>query len=85
MANGKGDRPRPLSVTPDTFAANYSRIRWTDETAQQYPDAAPLNADFTFKPLNAKPCEPLQNATPFGIATPPDDVPATTARDDDQA
>ena len=57
--NGKGSKPRPLSVTPDTFAANYARIRWTD----------------------TEPCEPLQNATPFGIATPPDDVPVPTARD----
>jgi hypothetical protein len=69
--NGKGDRPRPLSVTPDTYAANYTRIRWTED-APQHPDAA---WDLTF------PCEPLQNATPFGIATPPEDVPATTARD----
>ncbi len=29
--NGKGDTPRPLSVTPATYAANYARIRWTDE------------------------------------------------------
>ena len=28
---GKGDTPRPLSVTPDTYAANYARIRWTDD------------------------------------------------------
>jgi hypothetical protein len=30
MSNGKGDTPRPLSVTPDTYAANYARIRWTE-------------------------------------------------------
>lgn len=29
--NGKGSSPRPLSVTPDTYAANYARIRWTDD------------------------------------------------------
>ena len=27
---GKGDTPRPLSVTPETYAANYARIRWTE-------------------------------------------------------
>ena len=61
--NGKGDRPRPLSVTPDTYAANYSRIRWTD---------AERNT-----------CEPLQNATPFGIDTTPNDGDTPTpARED---
>lgn len=29
--NGKGSAPRPFSVTPDTYAANYTRIRWTDD------------------------------------------------------
>lgn len=28
--SGKGDTPRPLSVTPETYAANYARIRWTE-------------------------------------------------------
>lgn len=37
MSNGKGDTPRPLSVTPDTYAANFARIRWTEE-----PTAADL-------------------------------------------
>lgn len=31
MSNGKGDRPRPLSVTPDAYAANFARIKWTEE------------------------------------------------------
>ena len=31
MTNGKGDTPRPLSVSPTTYAANYARIRWTDD------------------------------------------------------
>lgn len=30
MSNGKGSTPRPLSVTPETYAANYARIRWTE-------------------------------------------------------
>lgn len=29
--SGKGDTPRPLSVTPDTYAANYARIQWTED------------------------------------------------------
>ena len=29
--SGKGSSPRPFSVTPDTFAANYARIQWTDD------------------------------------------------------
>ena len=31
MTNGKGDAPRPLSVSPTTYAANYARIQWTDD------------------------------------------------------
>lgn len=29
--SGKGSSPRPFSVTPDTYAANYARIQWTDD------------------------------------------------------
>lgn len=32
MSNGKGDTPRPFSVSPTTYAANYARIQWTDDT-----------------------------------------------------
>ena len=28
--SGKGDTPRPLSVSPATYAANYARIQWTE-------------------------------------------------------
>lgn len=31
--SGKGDTPRPFSVSPATYAANYARIRWTDDPA----------------------------------------------------
>ena len=63
--NGKGSKARPLSVTPDTYAANYARIRWTDAVR------------------HTEPCEPLQNATPFGIDTIPEDGDTPTpARED---
>lgn len=38
MSNGKGSTPRPLSVTPDTYAANYARIKWTEDTAADLRD-----------------------------------------------
>lgn len=33
--NGKGSTPRPFSVTPATYAANYARIQWTEEDPRE--------------------------------------------------
>jgi hypothetical protein len=38
---GKGDTPRPLSVTPEQFAANFDAIDWNArEREQDFRDAA---------------------------------------------
>lgn len=29
--SGKGDTPRPFSVSPATYAENYARIKWVEE------------------------------------------------------
>ena len=36
--SGKGDTPRPLSVSPATYAENYARIRWTESHEQAEPE-----------------------------------------------
>lgn len=61
--NGKGSRPRPLAVNPDTYAANYARIKWTEDE----PD-----------PREAMRQENLRHAKQVIDAAPPYIIPCTT-------
>ena len=38
MSNGKGSTPRPLSVSSATYAENFARIKWREDTAEALRD-----------------------------------------------
>lgn len=69
MSNGKGSTPRPLSVTPSTYAANYARIQWTETPKPQHDlDAAKAlqqaNLDHAKRVILGTPCsDPLPPET----------------------
>ena len=56
MSNGKGSTPRPLSVHPTTYAANYARINWAEDTGYDARDkfCPPLDEAPTTQALRDK-------------------------------
>ena len=69
MTNGKGDTPRPFSVSPTTYAANYARIRWTDDPPG-YDDRAKVCPPLTDS-VDALRQEHLEQAREVVLGSPP--------------